>query len=230
MDLEEAIGRTVREYEEKNTYEIIGVVDDYHQLSLKYQIQPQVFRFNRTRGDIAVRLSDHTSFDDLRTSISSLEDIWKKVYENQPFEYYFLDAKFNDQYIEEADFRKLFSFFAALSLFMTCLGLLGLSLFLSLKRKKEVGVRKVFGASSLRIVTLFTKDYVKQVLVATLLGAPAAYLIMETWLETFSFKTAMTGESFLVPCLLLVLVAILTTAYQTVRASVANPTETLKEE
>ena len=231
-NIEEAIGKVVMETENANTYEIIGVVDDYHQLSLKYQIQPQAFRFNKNRGDISVKITakNYASFEDFQDCISSLQRLWHKIYPDQSFEYDFLDSRFLDQYHEEYNFRKLFAWFTGLSLFIACLGLFGLSLFISLKRKKEVGVRKVFGASSLTILVLFTRDYLKQMLISIVLGAPIAYFMMKAWLESFSFKTSINAESFLVPCLFLVIISVLTTAYQTVRASLANPVKTLKEE
>lgn len=229
---EDAIGLQVQESESGNIHEIIGVVDNYHQMSLKYQIQAQAFRFNRSRGNICVKINagSYTSFDDLQNCISSLKKLWNKTYPDQSFEYHFLDAKFNDQYHDDLNFRKVFSFFTVLSLVIACLGLFGLSIFISIKRKKEVGIRKVFGASSLLILVLFTKDYVKQMLVSVLLGIPLAYFIMKAWLEGFSFKTSLHAGSFLIPCLLLIIVSIATTAYQTVRAAAANPTKTLKEE
>lgn len=232
VNMEDAIGQTVTETEDNNTYEIIGVVDDYHQISLKYQIKPQAFRFNRNRGDISVKIQaqNHASFDDLQQCIASLKKLWDRIYPDQSFEYHFLDARFNDQYHAEFAFRKLFAWFTGMSLIIACLGLFGLSLFISLKRKKEVGVRKVFGASSLTILVLFTKDYLKQMLISIVLGTPIAYFIMKAWLESFSFKTTINGASFLVPCLFLVIVSMLTTACQTIRASLANPAKTLKEE
>lgn len=231
-DPEDALGRQLQQNEDGNTYEIIGVVDNYHQMSLKYQIQAQAFRFNKNRGNISVKISagSYASFDDLQNCISSLKKLWNKTYADQLFEYQFLDAKFNDQYHEDLNFRKVFSFFTALSLVIACLGLFGLSMFISIKRKKEVGVRKVFGASSFLILVLFTKDYLKQILVSVVLGIPLAYLIMKAWLEGFSFKTSLNAGSFLIPCLFLIIVSVLTTAYQTMRAAGANPTKTLKEE
>lgn len=232
VNMEDAIGQTVMDTENNNTYEIIGVVDDYHQISLKYQIKPQAFRFNRNRGDISVKIhaQNYATLGDLHNCIASLNRLWDRIYPDQSFEYRFLDSRFNDQYHTEFSFRKLFAWFTGLSLIIACLGLFGLSLFISLKRKKEVGVRKVFGASSLTILVLFTKDYLKQMLISIVLGAPIAYFIMKAWLEGFSFKTPINAGSFLVPCLFLLIVSILTTAYQTVRASLANPTKTLKQE
>ena len=207
-------------------------MDDYHQLSLKYEIKPQAFRFNRVRGDISVKVNakSYASFDNLQDCISSLKKLWHKSYPDQSFEYHFLDARFDDQYHEEFRFRKLFTLFTALSLIIACLGLFGLSLFVSLKRRKEVGIRKVFGASSLTILMLFTRDYLKQMVLSIVLGAPIAYFIMKAWLQGFSYQTTINVGSFLIPSLMLILVAILTTAYQTVRASLTNPTTTLKNE
>ena len=232
INLEDAIGQRVMETEENNTYEIIGIVDDYHQMSLKYQIKPQAFRFNRTRGDVSVMIhaQNYASIDDLQNCIASLKKLWNRIYPDQSFEYEFLDSRFNDQYQAEFDFRKLFAWFTVLSLIIACLGLFGLSLFVSVRRKREVGIRKVFGASSLTILALFIKDYLKQILISIVLGVPIAHFIMRGWMESFSFQTSINAISFLAPCLFLVIISILTIAYQTIRASLANPVKTLKEQ
>lgn len=231
-NIEGAIGQTVVETENSNTYEIIGVVDDYHQMSLKHEVKPQAFRFNTRRGDVSLKLRarSHASFTDLHAFMSSLKKLWDKTYPDQPFQYHFLDARFNDQYHEEFKFRELFALFSGLSLIIACLGLFGLSLLISLKRKKEVGVRKVFGASSLSILKLFMIDYLKQIAISIAFGAPIAWLIMNAWLESFSIKSEIRSGAVLLPCLLLVIVAILTTVYHTVHTSLINPTKTLKEE
>lgn len=231
-NMEDAIGQMVKETETDNNYEIIGIVEDYHQLSLKYQMKPQAFRFNKNRGDISVKVNaqNYASFQDMQNCISLLKKLWDKTYPDQPFVYHFLDSRFDDQYHEEIIFRKVFACFTGLSLIIACLGLFALSLFISLKRKKEVGVRKVFGASSLAILILFTRDYLIQMLVSFILAAPIAFFIMKGWLETFSFRTSINATSFLLPCILLVIVSILTTAYQTLRASLADPTATLRDE
>jgi len=230
--IDDAIGQIVLETENNSTYEIIGIVDDYHQLSLKYEIQPQAFRFNKNRGDISIKVhaQNYVSSADLQSCIASLNKAWKRVYPDQPFEYQFLDSRFNDQYHAEFNFRKLFTYFTVLSLAISCLGLFGLSLFISLNRKKEVGVRKVFGASSVTILILFTRDYIKQILISILAGAPIAYFVMKFWLESFSYKTPIHIESFVLPCLLLITISILTTSYQTIRAALTNPVKTLRKQ
>lgn len=231
-NVEDAIGQTVTETEEGNTYEILGVVDDYHQMSLKYEILPQAFRFNRNRGDITIKIrgQNYTSIDDLQNCIASLKNIWAKIYPDQAFEYSFLDARFNDEYHAEIAFQKLFTWFTGLSLIIACLGLFGLSLLLSVKRKGEVGIRKVFGASSTTILGLFIRDYLIQMLISIALGAPIAYFVMKSWLESFIYQTPIHVTSFLIPCALLIVICVLTIAYHTIRASLANPVKTLREQ
>ena len=111
VNMEDAIGQTVMDTENNNTYEIIGVVHDYHQISLKYQIKPQAFRFNRNRGDISVKIhaQNYASIGDLHDCIASLNRLWNRIYPDQSFEYRFLDSRFNDQYHTELSFRKLFA-------------------------------------------------------------------------------------------------------------------------
>ncbi|MEM1137691.1 MAG: FtsX-like permease family protein, partial [Bacteroidota bacterium] len=213
-------------------YEILAVIDDYHHQSLKEDIPPLIFQFNSLRGHISVKLNaiNYQDYEKLVATIKDVEAIWNKTYSDLPFDYYFLDESFNAQYVGDIRFRKIFEVFTTISVFIACLGLFGLSLFVSMKRKKEVGIRKTYGASSVNILGLFTKDYLIQIFVAILIGTPVAYFFMEKWLENYSFKTAIHGTSLFIPIVLLVLISLSCVAFQTVKAAFANPIKTLKNE
>ena len=155
-NVNDAIGEKVKDYEDSSEYEITGIVDDYHQLYLKEGIEPQSFRFNQRTGDYSLKINRFTFADprNMQNCISALSNIWKDIYRDLPFNYYFLDDQYNAQFEDDNNFEKLFSVFSGISIVIACSGLFGLSLFVSLKRKKEVGVRKVFGASSSLILIL----------------------------------------------------------------------------
>jgi putative ABC transport system permease protein len=231
-NFEKAIDEKITNHENNAVYNIIGIVDDYHQASLKETIRPQAFLFNQNRGDISVKINanSYSRMEDIQRCISSLNEIWNKIYKDQSFEYFFLDAKFNAQYHDDIKFRKIFQGFTGLSIFIACLGLFGLSLFISVKRKKEIGIRKVFGASSWTILILFVKDYLLQILISILVGAPIAFFLMKNWLTGYSFRTSINWESLAFPCLWLIIISLLTTGFQTIKTALLNPTKTLRED
>ncbi|MDW7694426.1 FtsX-like permease family protein [Flammeovirgaceae bacterium SG7u.111] len=231
-NLEEALTQKIVNQNNGKTYDILAVIDNYHHQSLKEKIHPLLFEFNPFRGHTSIKLAarSYQDYDNLALAIQGIEDVWESVYPDQYFDYYFLDDRFNSQYEAETNFRKIFGVFTGISIFVACLGLFGLSVFVSLRRKKEVGVRKTFGASSIHILGLFIKEYLGQIILAAFLGAPIAYFLMHKWLENYSFRASIGIESFLLPILLLTSISLLCIAYQTVKAAFTNPTETLQNE
>ena len=149
---------------------------------------------------------------------------------DQPFNYYFLEDHYNAQYLGDYKFEKLFSVFSGISIFIACSGLFALSLFISLKRRKEVGIRKVFGASSASILMLFSKDYLKQLLAAVCIGAPIGYVLMNHWLTNYRYRISISGWTLLIPSLFLTLLFLITTGYHMIRSSQDNPSVVLKTE
>ncbi len=231
-NVEEAINQKIIQNGNGKTFTIIGVIDDFHQRSLKQKIPSMTFEFNPFRGNVAIRLDSlsYKNYKALGHSIDDIEQIWDKIYPDQSFDYYFLDEYFNAQYLADTKFKNIFSLFSATSILIACLGLFGLSIHIANKRKKEIGVRKVHGASSLRMILLFGRDYLQQVGTAILIGAPIAYLLMHRWLETYSYRTSMNLFTFLIPSIMLILIAFFTVSFQTIKASAASPANTLKEE
>lgn len=231
-DLETAIDQSLTNHENGHTYTIIGVVNDFHQKSMKEKIDPMTFVFNPFRGHVSIRIdsTNYSGYEALGNCITSIENIWNEIYPDQPFDYYFLDEQFNAQYRDDIRFKTLFGLFAGISMLIACLGLFGLSIYVSSKRKKEVGIRKVHGASSFSVVSLFCKDYLKQIIIAIFIGTPVAYYMMNAWLESYSYRTSITLWTIIIPSLLLVLLSLFTVGFQTVKVSLINPATTLKEE
>ena len=146
------------------------------------------------------------------------------------FDYYFLDDRFNAQYANDQLFGKVFTIFAGFAIFIACLGLLGLSLFATAQRTKEIGVRKVLGASVSNIVLLLSKDFIKLVLIAFVIAAPVAWLVMHNWLQDFAYRININWWIFLVAGLLSVFIALATISFQAIKAAVANPVKSLRTE
>ena len=160
--------------QEGETYEVIGVVENYHKLSLKDNIEPTIFKYNSIRGYITLNLTSD-ALHSLPDKIAELKEIWQTVYQDEPFEYFFLTDLYEAQYDAENFFRKVFGVFTIISILLACLGLIGLTLFDISSGKLEVGIRKTFGASSQSILVLFFKKYMLLLFVATLIGVPISY-------------------------------------------------------
>lgn len=229
---DDALNQTIVNHKNGKELKIIGVLNDYHHQSLKEKIEPQVFNFNPFRGFVSVKLNlaNYENFETLSESISKLESAWNQVYPDQTFDYSFLDQQFNTQYHDEILFRKIFTLFTAISVIITTLGLFGLSMFVSLRRKKEIGIRKTFGASLTQLMVLLTKDFVGQLLLAIVIGLPIAYLAMSQWLENFSYRTSISPWLLLVPSLFLALLTIGTVVFEVIGIAKVNPIESLREE
>ena len=219
-----AVGSLITlEYGEK--HEIIGVVRDFR-LSAK----DIVF------GEILVPASDYSYFlvglssNDLMHSMAQLEDQWNDLFPNSRFDYFFLDSFFETFYEEEQRFTSAFVFFSMIGIFITCMGLFGLSLYNTISRTKEIGIRKSLGGSSQNIIWLFSIDYMKLVLTASILGIPIGYWLLNTWLENYPNRITLGADVILIPLMLMIAIAMLTVGYQTFRAAHMNPVESLKSE
>jgi len=225
---EEAIGQKLREYEDDFT--IIGVTKDFHQLSLKAELLPIVFLFQETNNIFySVKIANN-DFSELKTTISTIESKWKSIFPGAPFDYFFLDEFFNNQYKSDQQLGKIFLLFASLAIFIACLGLFGLAAFSTLQRTKEIGVRKVLGASTSGIVALMSRDFIKLILIANLFAWPLIYLIIEKWLENYPYRITINPLNFAVPALLVLVIALATVSYQAMKAAVVDPVKSLRSE
>lgn len=205
---------------------IKGVVSDFHFASMKQKIGPLVM-FPQNGGEVLlVRLSG----TQLPNTLAFLESKWKTLVPGRPFSYQFMDEEFNKLYSAETRTGEIFSVFASLSIFLAFLGLFGLSAYTTAQRTKEIGVRKVLGASVASIVTLLSKDFLKLVLVAILIASPIAWYAMNRWLQDFAYKTTIEWWVFAFAGIVAISVALLTVSFQSIRAALINPVNSLRSE
>lgn len=224
---EDAIGKSIRFGTGDKDWDIIGVINDYHQKSLRYAIEPLVLAPSYgTDNPISIKVDTK----DLAATIASVKEKYNAFFPNNFFDYYFLDEKFNNQYKNDQLFEKVFGIFSGLAIFVASLGLLGLSLFTTAQRTKEIGVRKILGASVSSIIVLLSKDFIRLVLLAIVIGTPIAYFIMQKWLQGFVYRTSVPVWVYISAATLAVFIALITISFQAVKASVANPVKSLRSE
>jgi putative ABC transport system permease protein len=210
---------------------VIGVVEDFHYYPLHREIEPLVLHMGGGGGlsnvsEILVRIQG----DNIPGTISLLEDTWNKISGGIPFEYSFLDDSVAEVYTGEQRWRQIVQYASGLSILITCLGLFGLTSLAVTKRTREVGIRKVLGASVTRVVMLFSTDFILLVLIANLIAWPAAYFIMRSWLQNFAYRTGVELSLFLFTGLLVLAIAFLTVSLQAVKAALTNPAHVLRNE
>jgi len=212
------------------TYEVIGIVKDFHYQSLHEPITPLVFtnasKFNNIMGLTAVHL-DGSSID---KALTSIESIWKKFVDDKPLTYQFLDQTIENQYQVERTSRKVFTFFSFITIFIACIGLLGLAAYTTRQRVHEIGVRKVLGASVGNIVSMLSKDFVKLVFLSTLIAIPIAWYAMNQWLQNFTYRINSSWDLFVIASIIALLTAFLTISFQAVKAAISNPVKSLRTE
>ncbi|MDN5215887.1 ABC transporter permease [Fulvivirgaceae bacterium BMA12] len=226
---DQAIGERLFDYETKETYTIIGVIDNYHKTSLRYKIEPMILKFNPRSGYITMNVTPNATYA-LRDITKKLSHIWENAYSDQPFEYFLLEDKYHEQYQAEDTFFKIFSVFTFISVVLASIGLIGLALFEVANSKLEVGIRKTFGASARAILFLFFKKYFLLLLVATVIGIPVSFRVMDLWLTNYSYRISIGMEHVLLPSIVLLMVALSTILLQIVRLSQLNPIKVLREE
>ena len=210
-----------------DTFRIVGVVKNYHQESLKKAFEPLIFRYNEAPGGLYSIKFDP---DQVKESLVKFEETWKAVFPGNPFIHYFLDDRYNQQYQADQQFGKVFGIFSSLAIFIACLGLFGLSSLTAIQRTKEIGVRKVLGASVTGILTLVSKDYILLMLIAVVLSVPAAWWIMDAWLADFAYRIPLTWWIFAAPSLVVIAIALLTVSIHTLKAARTNPAQSLRYE
>jgi len=222
---QDAIGKEI--YRGDKKWDIIGVIGDYHQKSLRYAIDPMLFIPAYSNGStISIKVNSR----DVSATVASIRKVYDQFFPGNLFDYYFLDDKFNEQYKNDELFGEVFGIFGSFAIFIACLGLLGLSLFATTQRTKEIGVRKVLGASVSNIVFLLSKDFIKLVLIAFIIAAAVGWLVMNNWLQNFVYRINISWWIFAIAGMLAVFVAFFTISFQAIKAAVANPVKSLRTE
>ncbi len=212
--------------------QIIGVVKDYHHKSLKSSFEPIIFYLQPTGWEyvtLDIASADNTAAQ-IDEIIAYAEQQWKELYPNEPFHYFFLDDRFDQQYRADQQFHLLFNLFSGLVIFIACMGLFGLSAYSAMQKTKEIGVRKVLGASAQSIVALLSKDFIRLVLISGTIALPLAYWLIQQWLENYAFRVDISWWMFFLPLATVLLIALLTISFQTIRAALANPADSLRYE
>lgn len=206
---------------------VIGVIKNFNYRSLQKNIEPLSMRLEPNSQDL-VNINILTA--NIPGTIAAIESKWKEMIPGRPFSYIFLDESFNKQYENEDRFGKLFFNFSILAILISCLGLLGLASYSTLQRTKEIGVRKVLGASVSNITSLLSKDFIKLVLIALLIASPIAYWGMYSWLQSFAYRIDIHWWVFIVAGLIALFIALFTVSFQAIKAAMANPVESLRSE
>src|SRR5687767_13795573 len=222
---EEAIGKSIDFWGRR--YTIIGIAENFHQQSLREAFEPLIFRLiPGVRGYLSIK----TPASNVNETIALVKSNWDKFFPGNTFDYFFLDDHFNQQYKADQRFGQVFGLFTLLAILVACLGLFGLASFTTVQRTKEIGVRKVLGASVFRILKLLYREFAILLIIAFVIAVPLAWLIVSNWLQGYAFRINIHWSYFVLPFLTIMLVALLTVSFQSIKAAIANPVKSLRTE
>lgn len=207
-------------------FEIVGVVKDYNHQGLQKAVDPIIFMPRRSGGKLVLQLAT----TNMQRQLKELEALYKAAYPGNPFEYYFVDQKYNEQYNDEKQYSQIFALASMLAIFIACLGLFGLASYMTEQRTKEIGIRKVLGASIAGILALVSKDFLRLVIISIVIACPIAGYLMKKWLQDFAYQTDIAWWMFVGAGGLVILIAVLTVGFQSLKAALMNPVQSLRNE
>jgi putative ABC transport system permease protein len=205
---------------------VIGIVKDFHFESLHEEIVPVVFHPSRFYNRLSVKIAG----DNMQAGLQHIEKVWKEFLPHRPFEYSFLSQQYTQLYNSEQQQGQLFTIFAGLAILIACLGLFGLATFNTLQRVKEIGIRKVLGASVINIVQLLSREIIILVTIAIVIACPIAWIFMDQWLDTFAYRIGFNVWLYIMAAFVAILIALFTVSSQTIKAAMSNPANTLRYE
>jgi len=226
LELNNPVGKRIRMPGFKDG-EVIGVMKDFHYHSLYNRIEPCVLYLNQK--DVSY-ISAKLNINNINSTINHIEALYKKFSTSHPIDYFFLDDDFRNQYKSEQDLKTIFIYFAIFSIVISCLGLLGITAFMADMKRKEIGIRKVLGASSFNILYKLNTELIKWTATASIIAWPIAYIAMNKWLQNFAYRIDLSVWVFIISGLAALAVALLTISYQTIKAATANPVDSLRYE
>ncbi len=212
-------------YFRDDTVRVIGVLQNFYFNSPKSEMIPIIFQFNNRSGNYYI-----LSVSSSRDVIDQTEKLFSTMFPGQPFLCHFLDDHYNLQYASDQKFEQALHLFSGISIWIACLGLIGMAAYSATVRKKEISIRKVLGSSSLEILKLLWRDYFKSIGVASLLAIPASWLVVEWWLEDYAVKITIQPQIFILPIMFLFMITFITIGLQTIKAALVNPIEGIKHE
>jgi len=223
-DPQDAIGKKISN---GDTLTVIGVIQSFHHMGLQKPIDPQLISLRpNARNAYSIKLQTN----ELQGTVAAVKVLWSRYFPNDPFSYFFLDDEFNAQYQSDQRFGEMFTLFASLAILIACFGLIGLSAYNILQRTKEVGIRKVLGASVQNVVFILSKDFLLLVILSFVVAAPVSWFIMHQWLQDFTYRITISWWVFGVAGALALLIALSTISYQAIKAAIANPVRSLRSE
>ncbi|PKG43405.1 ABC transporter permease [Psychroflexus sp. MES1-P1E] len=225
----ELVDKQVKFWDENWT--ISGVMEDYHHFGLKTGIEPLIIFNDQVYDNVLVKFnSSSSSVAGMQTSLDKVKTLYTSIFPNSTLNYTFLDKKFEAQYTEDRKFGVAFQIFTSLAIFIAALGLFGLTSYMCLQRRKEIGIRKVTGASIFQIVTLLNKDFILLVIIAFIIAVPVGWYIMSQWLQEFAYRTDLSWWIFALSALIAVVIALVTVSFQSISAAMSNPVKSLRTE
>jgi putative ABC transport system permease protein len=210
----------------KSKWKVIGIVEDFHFENVRTEIKPLVLFLNKSHSMMALRISK----GDIAAKLKLAESIWKQFVAEVPFQYSFIDEDFNATFKEEQQMGKVFLLFTSMAIFIACMGLFGLITFLSHQRTKEIGIRKVMGATSAQIAFLLSKNLIRLVIISFAIAVPVSWYAMTQWLQSFPYRTNFDPRIVITAGLAGIIVAVLTVSYKSISAANVNPVDSLKNE
>jgi putative ABC transport system permease protein len=208
-------------------FTVIGVMDDFNFETMRQGIEPICFVLRNYNSSI---ISVKMSGADAKDVINYISSVWKSFSPNQPFRYTFLDESFANMYADVQRTGRIFTSFAILAIIIACLGLFALSAFMGEQRNKEIGIRKVLGASISGITAMLSKDFVKLVIISIVIASPIAYWVMTKWLQDFAYRIDITWWMIAAAGIVAILIALITISFQSIKAAMANPVKSLRAE
>jgi putative ABC transport system permease protein len=224
MNLKAPIGAIVRFY--GTNRQIIGVVKNFHFESMHQAIKPSFMHLQKGEGTIVARIKQGNQ----RQTIAEIENLYKRYNPGFPFTFNFLDEAYQKLYETETRTGTLSGYFAGLAIIISCLGLFGLTAFMAQKRKKEIGIRKVIGAPVAGIIAMLSKDFLKLICIALLIAFPISWWMMNSWLQSYTYKTTITPTLFLMVGMVVIIITLMVIGFQTIKAAIANPVKSLRTE
>ena len=204
-----------------------GVVKNFHQAGAKDDFIPMIFWYGGPYGELA---SIRTLPGNTREQLAQVEELYGSVFPGAPFDYFFMDQEYDKQYREDERFQNVFGTLTGLAIFIACFGLFGLVAFSVTKRSKEIGIRKILGAGVSQIITLFSKDFLQLILIAAAISIPLTWLVISNWLERYAFRIDLDASLFVIPAVIVFLLAAVTIFSRTFGISTQSPVDAIQEE
>jgi putative ABC transport system permease protein len=220
-----AVGKQFEIYEARKG-KVIGVMKDFNFASLREKVQPLAVILTNNPLYLSVKLKAGS----IPSSLEYMQKEWKQFTNDYPFDYFFLDEQLNHFYQSDVRLLRVLNIFAGLAIFIACIGLFGLSIYTAKQRTKEIGIRKVLGASVSQVALLLSKDFIMLVAIAILVASPLAWWAANKWLQDFAYRISISGWIFLISGLSAIFIALLTVSFQAIKTAVANPVKSLRTE